>query len=237
MEFGYFEVAFYARYVVTLVMLCDLVLSTLFPRFFLWEILLIPFLLIAKSPYVSLSALIGNHSVLQKTLHTPISPNLCISPAASISWHFLILPKSPEITKWWQLIELYGFSPEKHDPFFLRHRICWIMGMVRKAVLSNDFVGSLAWFWWVHDAIQCSLHFFWLVSGLELMHVRMTVGFGQFPTISLRMLNAHVYPKNYVWNIFFLWRKGSVRFIRCKKIPNNRSGARFLVWWATVVCS
>ena len=50
-------------------------------------------------------------------------------------------------------MELYGFSPEKHDSFFLRHRIC--LAIVREAVLSNDFAGSLAWFWWVNDVILC----------------------------------------------------------------------------------
>jgi hypothetical protein len=40
--------------------------------------------------------LTGKHSVLQKTLHTPISPNLCIAPAASISWHLIFFLDHPK---------------------------------------------------------------------------------------------------------------------------------------------
>jgi len=36
----------------------------------------------------------------RKTLHAPMPPNLCVAPAASISWHFFLLPKSPETPKW-----------------------------------------------------------------------------------------------------------------------------------------
>jgi len=48
------------------------------------------------------------------------------------------------------LLNCYGFSPEKHYPFFLRHGICTIM--VRKAVLSNNWYGRHKWIWLVWSA-------------------------------------------------------------------------------------